>query len=430
MARGPGPFALVSRGGQSDVESAPDDRLQRSDAHAWRVEPPFAGFADIGPQRARTQPRDPAPLGMLTVDDWPLPAILLAFACVAGVVGWFGVRMTHVARELAWRTGMGEAFVGALFVGASTSLSGITTSVTAAAGGHAELAVSNGLGGIAAQTTFLAVADVVHRRANLEHAAASAENLFMAAFLVTLLAIHGLALSVPELAIFSVHPATLVVICVYVLGVRLLAKTHEMPMWLPRRTSDTPREPKSRRRRSKDGALALWLRFGANAAVVGASGWALAELAIPLSDRVGLSHGIVGGVFTAVATSIPELVVAASSSESTAPVRPATEDDAIIERSVRKVVADWASEAPPVSSEIRAPRGWWRIAVAAAVFSGLAGGTLVLAQTPQVQGWIQGILGDAPPSSEPPASAPSTSAPARHPRRGGTPAGPRSPCRD
>ena len=33
-------------------------------------------------------------------------------------------------------------------------------------------------------------------------------------------------------------------------------------------------------------------------------------MAIPLGDRTGLSHGIVGGVFTAVSTSIPELVVA------------------------------------------------------------------------------------------------------------------------
>ena len=243
-------------------------------------------------------------------DDWSLSMILVAFACVAGIVGWFGVRMTHAARELAQRTGLGEAFVGALFVGASTSLSGITTSVTAAAGGHAELAVSNGLGGIAAQTSFLAVADIVYRRANLEHAAASAENLFMAAFLMTLLAIHALALAVPDLTLLSVHPATPVVLCVYVFGVRLLARTHEMPMWIPRRTRDTPREPGKRRRRGRQGAVYLWLRFGAYAAVVGASGWALAMLAVPLSEQVGLSHGIVGGVFTAVATSIPELVVA------------------------------------------------------------------------------------------------------------------------
>jgi cation:H+ antiporter len=97
---------------------------------------------------------------------------------------------------------------------------------------------------------------------------------------------------------------------VYVFGVRLLARTHDMPMWLPRRTSDTPREPVNDKHRGKKHLTGLWLRFAAYAATVAVSGWALATLAVPLGDQTGLSHGLVGGVFTAVSTSIPELVVA------------------------------------------------------------------------------------------------------------------------
>ncbi|MGH0035309.1 MAG: sodium:calcium antiporter [Myxococcota bacterium] len=249
---------------------------------------------------------------MLDPTQWPLALLVLAFACVAGVIGFVGVRMTRTARDLAYETGMGEALMGALFIGASTSLSGITTSVVAASGGHAELAVSNGLGGIAAQTCFLAIADIAHRRVNLEHAAASAENLFMAAFLMTLLALHGLALAVPERAVLWVHPATLVILLVYVFGVRLLARTHQSPMWIARRTSDTPRERAETGRRRRGQLAGLWLRFTAGAAVVAVAGWALATLAVPLGDRTGLSDGLVGGVFTAVSTSIPELVVAVS----------------------------------------------------------------------------------------------------------------------
>jgi len=44
--------------------------------------------------------------------------------------------------------------------------------------------------------------------------------------------------------------------------------------------------------------------------VVAGAGWVLAQLAVPLGDKTGWSEGIVGGVFTAVSTSIPELVVA------------------------------------------------------------------------------------------------------------------------
>ena len=247
---------------------------------------------------------------MTDLGSWPLAFIVTAFAVVAAIIGWFGIKMTKTARDLAHDTGLGEALMGALFIGASTSLSGITMSVSAASAGHAELAVSNGLGGIAAQTAFLALADIAYRRANLEHAAASAENLFMSAFVLTLLAIHALALSFPSVSIFGIHPATIILVISYLFGVHLLARTHDMPMWLPRRTTDTPLEPSNHSRRHSRHLWKLWLRFAGYATVVALAGWSLAQLAIPLGEKTGLSHGVVGGVFTAISTSIPELVVA------------------------------------------------------------------------------------------------------------------------
>ncbi len=240
---------------------------------------------------------------------WPLSLIAGAFVLVALIIGFFGIRMTATARDLAHASGMGEALIGALFIGASTSLSGITTSITAAAAGYAELAVSNGLGGIAAQTTFLAFADIAYRRANLEHAAASAENLFMSAFVLMLLGIHAVALALPDIGVFAVHPATVVLVIAYVFGVQLLARTHDTPMWLPRRTADTPQEPTLPERNRRQ-LLGMWVRFTLQAGVVALAGWSLSLLAVPLAEQTGLSQGVVGGVFTAVATSIPELVVA------------------------------------------------------------------------------------------------------------------------
>lgn len=247
---------------------------------------------------------------MIDLSSWSLTFIVIAFAVVALIIGWFGIKMTTVARDLAHATGLGEALMGALFIGASTSLSGIATSVSAAAAGYAELAVSNGLGGIAAQTAFLALADIAYRRANLEHAAASAENLFMTVLLLALLSIHALALSFPDISIFSVHPATIILIIVYVFGVHLLARTHDMPMWIPRRTADTAPEPDNHSHHRRQHLWKLWLRFASYATIVVLAGWALAQIAIPLREITGLSDGVVGGVFTAVSTSIPELVVA------------------------------------------------------------------------------------------------------------------------
>ena len=191
----------------------------------------------------------------------PLYTNILVFISAAIVIGIFGVKMTHVARKLAADTGMGEALMGAVFIGASTSLSGIIASVTAASHGHAEMAVSNALGGIAAQTFFLAVADMFYRKANLEHAAASAENLMMGAFLVCLLAIHLVAFSAPQLQIFTIHPLSLILIVGYLSGVRILAKTHKMPMWLPRKTRETKVEPEKNHHRKHQLSYQLWVLF-------------------------------------------------------------------------------------------------------------------------------------------------------------------------
>ena len=53
----------------------------------------------------------------------------------------------------------------------------------------ASLAVSNAVGGIAAQTSFLVIADMIYKRVNLEHAAADANNMLMAAMLVLLMSL-------------------------------------------------------------------------------------------------------------------------------------------------------------------------------------------------------------------------------------------------
>lgn len=247
---------------------------------------------------------------MINLSHWSLLSISFAFICAALIIGWFGIQMTKTARDLARETGMGEALMGAFFIGASTSLSGITTSVTAAVSGFAELAVSNSLGGIAAQTAFLAIADIAYRKSNLEHAAASAENLFMTALLITLLSIHLLGIAVPEITLWSIHPATFVLIAIYLLGMRLLARMHKMPMWLPRKTRDTPTEKQGSVKRVSKNLNGLWSHFLFYSAIVSAAGWFLAQLAVPLVERTGLSYGFVGGIFTAVSTSIPELVVA------------------------------------------------------------------------------------------------------------------------
>ncbi|HKK13277.1 MAG TPA: sodium:calcium antiporter [Gammaproteobacteria bacterium] len=240
---------------------------------------------------------------------WPLWLSAVLSAAAAAAITAFGILMTRTATRLAERTGLGQAVMGALFVGASTSLSEIVTSVTAAAGGHPNLAVSNAVGSIAGQTAFLAVADITYRKANLEHAAASAANLMLGAFLLALLSIPLLAAAGPQVQILGVHPATALLIVAYVYGVRLVSRTHQAPMWHPRLTRETPRhrEPTTT---DPTPVAALWARFALASVAVGFSGWILAEAGISISIRTGLSETVVGSLLTGLASSLPELVTA------------------------------------------------------------------------------------------------------------------------
>ena len=111
---------------------------------------------------------------------WPLGINLAVLAAMAAVIVLAGVRLTRVADSLAERTGLGDAVGGALLLGAVTSLPGIVTTVTGSLGGDPAFGPANPIGGVAVQTVWLAIADLVYRRANLEHAAASLQNLMQA----------------------------------------------------------------------------------------------------------------------------------------------------------------------------------------------------------------------------------------------------------
>ena len=238
-----------------------------------------------------------------------LPVGISLFVVAAIVIGLVGTRMCKVADQLADATGWGEAVVGAVFLGGSTSLSGIVTSVTAASGGHAELAVSNAVGGIAAQTAFLAVADMFYRKANLEHAAASIANLIQGTLLMSLLAIPLLASSSPLVSFWGIHPATLFIIAAYLFGLRLVSQAEEKPMWKPRYTEKTELDEPSEMSKVDVSLTRLWFEFLVYALILALAGFLIAQAGVFIAFKTGLSESLVGGLFTAVSTSLPELVV-------------------------------------------------------------------------------------------------------------------------
>lgn len=248
----------------------------------------------------------------LNLSDLPLAAVVAIFAGGALAIAFAGTKLAHIADELADRTGMGEIIAGALFVGGSTSLPGIITSMTTAAQGYAGLAIGNAIGGLTAQTSFLAIADLAYRKANLEHAAASVTGLAQATLLVTMLTIPLLATSSPEVTVGHVHPASIFLFAMYGFGLKLLTRIKAEPMWSPVKTRLTQDEAAQAAEGEADlrTTRRLWLLFGLYAAITAVAGYTIGKASIGLVDLTGLSQTAVGTVFTAVSNSLPELVTA------------------------------------------------------------------------------------------------------------------------
>jgi len=241
-----------------------------------------------------------------------LSLAIILFLASAIIIAIVGTLLTRTADQLADLTGMGEALFGAIFLGAATSLPGILTSVVAAYKGSPQLAVSNAIGGIAAQTFFLAIADVFHRRINLEHAAASFANLLQSVLLIGMLAFVLVGFSGPSVSVLGVSPFSVLLLIVYIAGLRLIAKAQKRPMWSPISTEATVQDTPDEKTMQQKSLRLVIAKFVGFALIVAAAGYTVAEAGIAIAEQTGLSQSFVGTLFTAVATSLPELIVSIS----------------------------------------------------------------------------------------------------------------------
>jgi cation:H+ antiporter len=242
----------------------------------------------------------------------PVPVAVATILAAAAVVTIAGPRMVRVADRLADTTGLGEAFVGAVLVGAATSLPDIVATVLPALRGLPDLAVGNALGGVLGQTAFLAVADLTYRRANLEHAAASLPNIVQATLLVTLLGGVLALFAAPPGDVAGVHPGTVLLVVGYGYGLKLVRATTKAPMWYAVPTPETRPDVAEEPQREPGGSRGLLLRFAGLGLVLGGAGLALAVSGETLVTAAGADQTAIGVLVTGVVSSLAELVVSIS----------------------------------------------------------------------------------------------------------------------
>lgn len=252
----------------------------------------------------------------------------LVFAVATAAVIALGPRLARIAEAIANRLELGHVLIGAVLLGVVTSLPGIVLTVTAAARGQTELAVANALGGVAAQTMFLAIADIAYRKGNLSSRVPTREVAFQAALMMVLVSLVIVGLGTATSEVVNVHPVTVGLIVVYLGGLALSRRIDRGSPTLDRSADggdDDEIEGGRGGLRGKLGELedspsvdlyeqhswpSLWSRFALSAAALSGAGYALARAGGEIADTTALSATSVGVLFTSVATSTPELVTA------------------------------------------------------------------------------------------------------------------------
>jgi cation:H+ antiporter len=114
-------------------------------------------------------------------------------------------------------------------------------------------------------------------------------------------------LSSPDVTVAHVHPVTLLLLLAAGLAFGLVYRVREHPMWRPRQTSATVADVPERAARERS-LPRLLLGILSTGAITLAAGVLVAQAAGEIVSETKLSEAVVGGLFMAIATSLPELV--------------------------------------------------------------------------------------------------------------------------
>lgn len=242
------------------------------------------------------------------------------FVSGAGLVAYAGPKLSKEADKLGIVTGLGHTLAGIIFLGASTSLPGLIVSFETALKGQANLAVSNSIGSIAAQTFFIAIADVALRKAKLARQETLSSSLLQSTVVIALLSLISIAMIAPELKIWHIHPITPVIILFILVGFKFIQDIKEHPVWVPeeianegnRRAESEEESGKHEEKTVTENKTSIYKTYAFHLILVGTGGWLISYGGGKIMEATKLSQVITGATLMAITSSLPELVTAIS----------------------------------------------------------------------------------------------------------------------
>lgn len=225
----------------------------------------------------------------------------VTFVVSAALIAVAATQLAKYGDVIAIRTGLGGMFIGLLLMAGATSLPEVLTTISSLSQGVPNLAAGNLFGSNLFNMFLLAVLDMLHRstrvlrNAAMKHALTGSITVFLIGLVVFLIMANV------DWAIGWVGIDSLVIIAVYVIGIRLIQKNQSRSGH--HHATEKPKVP--------EGTPVLWkgiVGFGLAAAALVIVTPYMVSSSTKIAEITGLGTTFVGSTLVAVVTSLPELI--------------------------------------------------------------------------------------------------------------------------
>lgn len=254
-------------------------------------------------------------MNLLSLHSLHIGWVIVIFVASAGLVWWAGFRVSVYVNAISEITGVSKAFMGALLLGAITSLPEVGTTATATLEGNVDMAVNNLLGGVALQVAILAVADYFVKIQGVTAALTKSIVLLQGLLLIVILCVTIVGALVPDWAIFGVGFWVWIIFITGVLFFFLIHRYQHAKIFLAVEMPEKKKMVEQLQQARPEGgygnvsssANKLYASTAVLALLVLAGGYFCARSADIIAEKTQIGSSFMGIFFLAIATSLPEL---------------------------------------------------------------------------------------------------------------------------
>jgi len=223
------------------------------------------------------------------------------------IILFSGAKLARYGDAIAEKTGLGRIWIGMVLLALITAMPELVTGVSSVTlVGLPDLGLGTLLGSCIFNLVIIALLDILSRPGPVLNRASS-RHILLAGVVILLAAIAAGSILAGErlsgLALGWVGVPSIILLVVYLVAVRQIFRSER---------SQQQVLPAGPLKYKGDSTKAVWLKFAlAAAAVIGAGIW-LSFVGDEIAETYRLDTSFVGSLFLAIATSMPELVVAIS----------------------------------------------------------------------------------------------------------------------